>query len=772
MKLRKLAFAWISLTSLVLSAFTFPSAASGETNPLLSIIPSDLYGFVEVNPLEVNSTLQDFYAMGIDYLVDESLIPYYSDDETNAALKSFYENLYENQTTSLGVTTDEISPAVFIFTPIAESDFNSLIELYGENIEALFLSDDEIVDEDEDIIKGEEIETTTAEIYQPVNFGDTYLMYHEGYFVLSSEIEFLEELDAGFDSTLEENEEYQTISNEFLSDNFLNVFMDFQSLLQGAGVEILSDIETESTVLDSFKSFGLSVDQNSKGFSIQEYVTLDEDVLNTLGIDYSDNADTPYLYELMPSTNPIFYLEGFNLSESWDSVESLSSEFDSDFEDAATNVINDYLVPLLSKGTALLIQDSGDFFPSLNVIIDVDGQEELADSIITDISSFLVDSVDDNVSITSSQKEMLGGDFTVLNIYIDEEKSSNPFAIYSDKDWRTIDLFMGVTDDSKFVISTNKNIEEEYGDNLINDDDFDIAFDENGGPVSYLSYLNFENISNWGQQVLSDWEDYDSSGLADFETAREAVKKFFSVFDSVYIISTQTNNNASAESDWRFDIDEIANIGEYGSTMFSALDQSFNTVNSSQTDFEDISDSEWYSEDVYYLASTGVVTGYYDGTFVPDNEITRAEFLTMLMRGLENKGYTNDLDWYCWDCDDFSDVDYYEWYGSYVYGAKDLGIIEGYDDGTFRPDNPITRAEAVTMISRVLDLAEISADFDTGNFTSFSDVADNDWFYGAVDTTRRYHIVEGVSATSFEPMRNINRAESAKIIRIALNIIS
>lgn len=772
MKIKKLAIAWVSLTSLILSVFTFPSAVSGETNPLLSVIPDSIYGLVEINPAEMDSTLQDFYAMGIDYFISDGLGSYYTDEEQNAAIADLLGNLYENQITTLGVTNSDIDPEVFIFTPIEEDNFNNLIELYGEGIDALFLDDEDESVDDETIIKGTDDVTTTAEIYGIYSFPETYLMYFDGYLVVSSGVDFLENLANGFENTIEDDVDFQEIGDQFLDNNFLSVYMDLEFLLQGVGAGVLSDIETESTILNALKSFGFSLDQNSKGFSVQEYVTLDEDALNELGLDYSDSTETPYLYELMPSNNPILYLEGFNLSESWTSIDALTEEFDSDFENAAKSILNDYLIPLLSKGGAILIQDNGEFFPSLNIVIDADGQEELADSIITEMTSFLVDPVDDNVSIASSQKEMLGGDFTVLNIYINEEKSNNPFAIYSNEDWRTIELSMGVAADSKFVISTNKNIENEYGKNLLNDDGFDIAFDENSGPVSYLSYLNFGNISDWGQKILGDWEDFDQSGVADFEATKKAVKNFFSVLGSIYVVSTQTNDYASAESDWEFNIAEIANIAEYGETMFDALDNSFNAVNASQTSFEDISVDEWYSEDIYYLASIGVVTGYDGETYEPGNEITRAEFLTMLMRGLENKEYINDLDWYCWDCDDFSDVDYYDWYESYIYGAKNLGIVDGYSDGTFRPDSLITRAEAVTMISRVLDLTEITADFDESNFSAFLDVDNDDWFYDAVDTTRRYHIVKGVSATSFEPMRNINRAESAKIIRTALNIIN
>ncbi len=188
------------------------------------------------------------------------------------------------------------------------------------------------------------------------------------------------------------------------------------------------------------------------------------------------------------------------------------------------------------------------------------------------------------------------------------------------------------------------------------------------------------------------------------------------------------------------------------------------------TDFEDVSPSEWYSEDVYFLSTTGVVTGYGDETYQPSGDITRAEFLTMLMRTLEEEGYASG-DWSCWDCVSFSDVNYYDWYGRYVYSADELGIITGYDDGTFEPNALITRAEAVSMIVGALEVADINADIDSREMAEFTDVNSDDWYFEAVDTARRYHIVEGVTETTFEPMRNLNRAESAKMIRITLNVI-
>lgn len=110
--------------------------------------------------------------------------------------------------------------------------------------------------------------------------------------------------------------------------------------------------------------------------------------------------------------------------------------------------------------------------------------------------------------------------------------------------------------------------------------------------------------------------------------------------------------------------------------------------------FSDI-EGHWAQPQITEWVDQGLIKGYSDGTFRPDVEITRAEFAAMVNRAFEftEAGTVS-----------FPDVGANKWYAQVVAIASNAGYIAGYGDGTFKPDNNITRQEAAVMISRILDL--------------------------------------------------------------------
>lgn len=116
--------------------------------------------------------------------------------------------------------------------------------------------------------------------------------------------------------------------------------------------------------------------------------------------------------------------------------------------------------------------------------------------------------------------------------------------------------------------------------------------------------------------------------------------------------------------------------------------------NVEESTFKDVSELEWSFDSISNLEARAVVSGYPDGTFRPKSNVTRAEFVTMICnmgewKDIEIKGDTS-----------FSDMESH-WSKHYVKGMSDL--VNGYNDGTFRPDSYITRAEAATMLSNIIE---------------------------------------------------------------------
>ena len=146
--------------------------------------------------------------------------------------------------------------------------------------------------------------------------------------------------------------------------------------------------------------------------------------------------------------------------------------------------------------------------------------------------------------------------------------------------------------------------------------------------------------------------------------------------------------------------------------------------------FDDVPVNAWNAKAVNTLASLGVVSGVGNGDFEPERSITRAEFTSIAMKFAEGKtGGTNI----------FSDVKSTDWFYRAVVNSTQYGWIHGYGDGTFRPNNPITRVEVTAIVNNMLG-READVDFVTEHYDElnhFSDLAVSHWGY--------YHIVEATN---------------------------
>lgn len=137
--------------------------------------------------------------------------------------------------------------------------------------------------------------------------------------------------------------------------------------------------------------------------------------------------------------------------------------------------------------------------------------------------------------------------------------------------------------------------------------------------------------------------------------------------------------------------------------------------------FDDVGDA-WYSKAVNFAADRGYITGYEDGTFRPENPITRAEFAVILGNYL---GISRDV-----GKTSFVDVSSEHFASGYIEDLAQKHIINGYGDRIFKPDNTITRAEAVTMINRALGRSVPSV----LPQNPFSDLSPLHWAFGQILT--------------------------------------
>ena len=158
--------------------------------------------------------------------------------------------------------------------------------------------------------------------------------------------------------------------------------------------------------------------------------------------------------------------------------------------------------------------------------------------------------------------------------------------------------------------------------------------------------------------------------------------------------------------------------------------------------FSDVADGQWYTRAIATLANAKIVSGYPDGSFRPNDSITRAEMATIIARfaNLSADGKT------------FSDIKDH-WAQKYIELAAGNGWINGYSDGSFGPDKKITRAETFAMINRVLDRQTESNDdlLPASQMLNWSDNADTTkWYYRDMQEATNNHKCERIGDSKYE----------------------
>ena len=179
--------------------------------------------------------------------------------------------------------------------------------------------------------------------------------------------------------------------------------------------------------------------------------------------------------------------------------------------------------------------------------------------------------------------------------------------------------------------------------------------------------------------------------------------------------------------------------------------------------YSDIS-SHWAKDEIANLLKLGYIKGVSTNSGIeiqPERNITRAEFLAVIVEVLKLKEIRGGVK-------TFSDVKRNAWYGQLIDIATSNDIVKGYPDGTFRPENNISRAEIAQL---VFDLCKFNAQSETGA-SLFADVKDSDWFYRQVMLCKKNNIIRGYPDNTFRPLNYTTRAEAFCILNKGLAFIN
>ena len=198
--------------------------------------------------------------------------------------------------------------------------------------------------------------------------------------------------------------------------------------------------------------------------------------------------------------------------------------------------------------------------------------------------------------------------------------------------------------------------------------------------------------------------------------------------------------------DGTFRPDNNMSRGEAAAIFARLISEKKDEKISGKSSFDDVSKNEWYSNYIGYLSKYGIIKGYSDNTFRANDNVTRAEFVAMTVRF---NALFNEVkkDGYTVK---YTDVANNYWAYSDITYAKNVGWLNGYADGTFKGDNAITRAEVVTVVNRATgrkaDESYITKNVSVLN--KFTDIRNNSmWYYADVMEAANTHLANSANQT-------------------------
>ena len=181
---------------------------------------------------------------------------------------------------------------------------------------------------------------------------------------------------------------------------------------------------------------------------------------------------------------------------------------------------------------------------------------------------------------------------------------------------------------------------------------------------------------------------------------------------------------------------------EVATIFFRLLTDETRTANMTKSNgYNDVKDGDWFCCAVSTLSKMGIIKGYEDGSFKPNDPISRAEFAAIAARFDPDGDKTPAT---------FADVTSH-WAKDEISIAANHGWIKGYEDGSFKPDQKITRAETMTLVNRVLNrLPETKDDLHKDMKTWVDNMDETAWYYLAVQEATNSHYFKNKTGTKFE----------------------
>ncbi len=258
---------------------------------------------------------------------------------------------------------------------------------------------------------------------------------------------------------------------------------------------------------------------------------------------------------------------------------------------------------------------------------------------------------------------------------------------------------------------------------------------------------------------LSKTEDIKASKLDSFykslnEKRCYNYEDFIKVYNNAYEEVTSSNNGGGSGGSGGGGGSSVGDSGGFAAPPLQTVPENV-PVDESTKLFADMDENHWAYEAVAYMKDKGIIAGFEDGSFLPDDEMTREQFIKVIVSAFDIDLNSDGLN--------FSDVSESDWSYQYIKAASGLGIINGVTNELFMPKDYITRQDACAVIYRLLTQQGIT--LDSSAMSKFNDYDEiSDYAKQSVSYLADCGVIAGVSEGEFAPKSYVTRAAVARII--------
>jgi len=527
---------------------------------------------------------------------------------------------------------------------------------------------------------------------------------------------------------------YKSVKSHDVTNNFFNMYMDpsvfMEYLGEGVGGDKVS-IETMAKngiifagLISAMDGESLSVNQNDTGFGFGVAVHADSAKLAEIGYVIDKYNFNPSLYQLLSGKGLLFYQERTNLKEQLadilkmielDTAETTEyNNFKTEFKKETLVDFDSELLALFGDKYMITAHNTDHLLPGITGIFKVNDPNK-AGAIALKLSDYIGKKLKEeqpnySAKIYDYNISSAGGtSFYDYTIYLKAMDDGGDLEAVTDSA-ATLNLRLAVTTDGYFVISTLPDLNAYFkkgGEGLLENAGLKAAFTNPSGESNEVIYLDVDSLHQYIGVLMNIFE-------ADSQT-KEEISTVFSPWHGLFIRGEATNNSAWVKGQVNVDVDKL---GDFATNFAAAMD-SF---------------------------GGGLGTDY------ASNLTNEADILAPF--GVEKQ---------------FCDVSESDWFYPFVTELSSRMIIGGYEDGCFRPNQPITRAEFIKLAMKAIG----SAAAINSSYQPFKDVPPiyGEWYSEDINMASMLGYIGGYADGTFKPNATISRAEAIQILYNMSNVL-